>query len=524
MSQVEFKAWDYTKDDEFIESHYRYIGDEETGWEIYRNDELYLKLDPGYKLLKTKSCGICSTDIDRRFLPFPLPQIIGHEVIAGDTDGQSYVVEINDTFSARGSQESDPFVSSGIPTHSPERKVLGIDRLPGGFGPYLLAPKYAILPYSGIPDRVAVLIEPFAAALQAILASPPGEGDSVAVLGPRRLGSLILSALSAYRSSSGKKFQITALTRRDELSQLALKLGADSAINIAEEKDREPLKNSFSIVYDTTATPEGFLTALDLAEREVHLKTTNGRVMGGLNHLTELVVDELSILPFQPENLEFHWEREPRLNSHILISKNVSDDRDSIRRLEGLIQDYFQSQGGFAESSATRSEGMQKPGALADILTPEEAWEKLESFQNKSDSGERESSTDLNFANRLPRYDLAIVGDFSEIERCIRPREGSEESLVRPRGAILYLPSQENSPPGSATEKLNAFFMRGGCIRSSRCGDFQYALKLLQENPKVVEALEKNMVSHEFSIQDLPSAYKLAQTPEAIKVVVNHDE
>ncbi len=484
--KVEFQALDYTAEDRFFGSTYTFEGEEEKGWKIFRNGKLYLELGPGYKLLRTKACGVCSTDIDRRFLPFPLPQVIGHEVIAEDpSSGESYVVEINDTLLARGSSKTDAFILSGLPTHSPERMVLGIDRLPGGFGPYILAPKNSIFRYEGIPDRVAVLIEPFAASLQAVSASPPENGETVAVLGPRRLGSLLIAALNAYRNSSGKQFQITGIVRRDELLQLSLNLGADSAINLkklmSDKEDLSSLQQKFSIVYDTTSTEEGFLTALELASKEVHLKTTNGQVMAGLNHLTELVVDELSILPFTIENLDFHWKQEERKNQNVYIAPDLQKESEVFQNIRSIL--------------------LQNGILKIESSDPDEALRKLESTAD---------------ASTLPRYDLAVAGSFADIETCIRPVAGREISLVRPRGAILYLPSSEGTNP------LERFFQRGGNIRSSRCGDFRLAIRLLKENPQVIDALDRYMISHIFPAEKLPEAYKIAKTPEAIKVMITH--
>ncbi|NBU98773.1 MAG: threonine dehydrogenase, partial [Spirochaetia bacterium] len=247
-----FHAMEYTSQDSFISSEYTFEGDELKGWDISRNGEKYLKLSKGYKLLKTKACGVCSTDIDRRFLPFPLPQIIGHELIAEDPlTKKLYAVEINDTLQARGAEQLDSFCSTGLPTHSPSRMVLGIDRLPGGFGPYILAPKNAMVEIKGIDENTGVLIEPFSAALQAVTSSPPKENSTVAVLGPRRLGSLIIGALSIYRKSSGINFKIVSIARHDHLLQLSLNLGADEVIDL--RKNTDDLNNKFDIVYDTTA-------------------------------------------------------------------------------------------------------------------------------------------------------------------------------------------------------------------------------------------------------------------------------
>ena len=40
----------------------------------------------------------------------------------------------------------DSFCKNSLPTHSPTRMVLGIDRLLGGFSPYILVPKNNIIP------------------------------------------------------------------------------------------------------------------------------------------------------------------------------------------------------------------------------------------------------------------------------------------------------------------------------------------------------------------------------------------
>ncbi|WCL49426.1 alcohol dehydrogenase catalytic domain-containing protein [Leptospira sp. GIMC2001] len=468
MKNIQFKALDYTSDDKFQTANYEYNGDEETGWTILRNGENYLNLGPGYKLLKTRSCGVCSTDLDRRFLPFPLPQVIGHEVIAEDLETkQSYVVEINDSYEARGDLLTDAFVQAGIPTHSPERKVLGIDRLPGGFGSYILAPKNAAIPYKGLPDRTAVL-------------------------GPRRLGSLVISALQAYRLSSGKNFRIIALARRQKLLDLAVKLGADEGILIADPSIVKTLEGRFAIVYDTTSTVDGFHSAIQLAKREVHLKTTNGQSMEGIRHLTELVVDELSILPLSKENLQFHWEKEVRQNTKIFIAPSLSDDfKNTNSELSAILKDFR----------------LQNP--MVKIDSGDWSW-AINNLQG------------VQFEGRLPRYDIVIIGSLDEIDMAIRPQEGKEESLVRPRGAILVHTKESGKSTEDTPVPMMEFFAKGKGIRSSRCGDFHLALKLLEENPSVAKSMAENMVSHEYPASELELAFETAKSPDAIKVMVKH--
>jgi hypothetical protein len=307
------------------------------------------------------------------------------------------------------------------------------------------------------------------------------------------LGSLVIAALNAYRLDSKKKFRIVALARRQKLLELAIRLGADEGINISEPSTIDSLENHFDILYDTTSTVDGFQSAIRLAKRELHLKTTNGQKMGGLTHLTELVVDELSILPFSLDNLHFHWSKEKRENLNVFLCPSFQEiPKEEMVRWISIIRNELAKYG----------------DVTLTLASFEDAHAKLD---------------DLNKIGKFPRYDLAIATQLEEIDRCIRPIEGKEDSLVRPRGAILYLP-QELSKESSDKESyaMNEFFLKGKSIRSSRCGDFHLALKLLKENPSVAKSLADNMISHTFDAKELRSAFSTAKTTEAVKVMVKH--
>ena len=199
----EFRAPEYCADGSFDEAEYRFVGSAERGWTVYRNGGEYLRLGPGYRALRTHGCGICSTDLDRHFLPFPLPQVTGHELVADDAEGRHHVVEINASHHARSVRNDCAFCASGLPSHCPERLVLGIHDLPGGFGSWILAPVDAVLPLPPeIPFETALLIEPFAASLRAVVTIAPRSGETIAVLGPRRLGLLVVAARGGRMSSS----------------------------------------------------------------------------------------------------------------------------------------------------------------------------------------------------------------------------------------------------------------------------------------------------------------------------------
>lgn len=465
--KLEFDAWEYTKEDTFIQSRYCFDGDESLGWTITRENQPYLKLGIGYVLVQSHVCGICSTDLDRRFLPFPLPQIIGHEAIVSlPNSNEKFAVEINDAMIATDEIQLDPFCKEGLSNHSPNRMVLGIDRLPGGFGQYMLVPRHSLISIDPLPIKTAVLLEPFSAALQALYLSPPVKGDKVAVLGPRKLGSLLVAALKCYKNSTGVNFEIHAIGRHKKLLDLTLKFGADKVHDL-NSVSMNNLHKKFDIVYDTTATASGLEFALNLSKSILHLKSTNGQEMIGLKNLTPLVVDELSILPFSQKNLNFQWNHEQRKNIHILISPNLKD-----LKLDTDLNLYYD----FANAE--------------NIL-------KSKSFQN-----------------RLPRFDLSIVSSLEEIDYIIRPSKSHENSLIRPRGCILYAGSQNSNP-------LLDFIQKGGILHSSRCGNFQFAKELLSENLEIARAMQK-MITSTYSANNLKKAFQKAKQKDSVKVIVSH--
>ena len=119
-------------------------------------------------------------------MAFELPLIVGHEVI-GIYRGQKCVMDINASHFARGIKSDCPWCQS-VWTHSqcPERITLGIDRLPGGFAPWLLVPKNALIPIGDLPLNLAVITEPFAAARHVLIILLIYIGRSYDSTSPRR--------------------------------------------------------------------------------------------------------------------------------------------------------------------------------------------------------------------------------------------------------------------------------------------------------------------------------------------------
>lgn len=503
MQSVRFIAFDYHSDDSFSKATYEMKGSEEGGWKITRNSDPYLELGKGYRLLKTELCGICSTDLDRRFLPFALPQVIGHEVLASDRiTGKKYVLEINDTVISRG-EEEDAFCRRGIPTHSPTRLVLGIDRLPGGFGPYILAPVGTLVETGELSDKEAVLLEPFAASLHGAEVSLQRRGGElpkkIAVLGPRRLGSLVIAALDLYRKKNGLSYEIVSVVRRRDLADLSLSVGADTSLffpGLGSEENPSGLlirsedskiemswdsyRNHFDLVFDTSGSIAGLEESIHLTEKEIHRKTTNGQPALNVENLTEMVVDEISICGLRKNFPDLTWGILPSSRTWVFVSSSAKLSEEERSWLQSLSDTTFHFFYGTIDEAA-------------DFLRSSE------------------------FTGELPHFDFAIVSTSEEIDRVLRPNGKDKPSLVRPRGFILVssIGNRDSNP-------LIRWLASGGVLSSSRCGDFRKTRSLLESQPGFMHKIADALIRSEFDSNRLPEAYLAAREPQNIKVIVRH--
>src|SRR2546421_6876020 len=71
IMSVEFSVPEYTREGSFKFARYMYCcnsdSPSDSGWTIYHDGSKVLTLGEGYILVKGKYCGICSTDLARRF-------------------------------------------------------------------------------------------------------------------------------------------------------------------------------------------------------------------------------------------------------------------------------------------------------------------------------------------------------------------------------------------------------------------------------------------------------------------------
>ncbi len=98
----------------------------------------------------------------------------------------------------------------------------------GAFGESFVAHQSQVYKVpDGVPDRAAVLIEPFACALHGALRASPGPDDTVLVLGCGSIGLLTIAALR----STGCRCRILAVARYEHQRQHALALGAKEVLD-----------------------------------------------------------------------------------------------------------------------------------------------------------------------------------------------------------------------------------------------------------------------------------------------------
>ncbi len=220
--------------------------------------------------------------------------------------------------------------------------------------------------------------------------------------------------------------------------------------------------------------------------------------MFGVTHFTQMVVEEISLLPFSPEAITFGWPTDfhPRRNVNIFVAESVGD------HVVDSIKNYVEHNRPF--NGAT----VQFHRMSVDVAVG--ALDKPEFFlQNGGD---------------YPRFDLAIISTIEEIDRIIRPTTQKEISLVRARGAIFLCDNgldYKNSTKNTKKYEhpiLEAILGRGVQIWTSRCGDARDALKLLKDNTDLAIKLEKEVFTHEFDLKDINTAFNTARnSKECIK-------
>lgn len=227
--------------------------------------------------------GICETDLQlcRGYMGFR--GILGHEFVgiarSGRFMGQRVVGEINCACRVCS------VCRSGLPTHCPERTVVGILNHDGAFAETVLIPEHNLHP---VPDSLststAVFVEPVAAACR-IVEQVSVTGRRVAVLGDGRLGNLSAQVLRHHGAD------VHVVGKHPAKLELLRHLGIGTVLLSELQSNR-----SCDIVVDCTGSPTGLETALQLIRPcgTIVLKTTVAATQ--TLHMAPFVIDEITLL------------------------------------------------------------------------------------------------------------------------------------------------------------------------------------------------------------------------------------
>lgn len=216
-------------------------------------------------LIRTRSAGICNTDLELVRGMYGFRGIPGHEfcgeVVQGPDSwcGRRVAGEIN------VSCEKCQLCQSGIPSQCLARRTLGIHDVPGAFADYLRLPlrNLHIVP-EGVSDEAAVFTEPLAAALQVTEAVHIQPGTPVLVVGAGKLGLLIAQVLQLTGA------EVAVLVRHERQTSLLQQWGI-AALRIDDMEAQ-----AFPVVVEASGAASGLEAALRLVRSRgtIVLKST----------------------------------------------------------------------------------------------------------------------------------------------------------------------------------------------------------------------------------------------------------
>jgi threonine dehydrogenase-like Zn-dependent dehydrogenase len=296
-------------------------------------------------VIGVETAGICGTDLAlfSGDYPVPLPLVCGHEFVGkvkslGDgVDkrwlGRRVTAEINNTCQTLNRPSFCRACQIGMPSHCQQRTVTGIINHNGAFAEEVAVAQGTL---HEIPDEiesaVAALTEPLAAALQTFEMSPVKGDETVVVMGPGRLGILIVFVAAL------KGCRVIAVSRSEAKRKRSLTFGATQALSPEQAKNViQEITGGLGadIVVDATGQPDGITKTLSLVRPRgiVSVKTTCGLPTKGLD-MTKLVVDEIRLQgsrcgPFGPA-LKVLKEHQEKLKTLITSTHPLAEAQQAL--------------------------------------------------------------------------------------------------------------------------------------------------------------------------------------------------
>jgi len=250
----------------------------------------------GGVVISVRKAGICGTDlaIASKDYGVKTPLVLGHEIYGtvwkapggrADLAGKRCVTEIN-----VGCGECD-FCRAGVRSHCVKGQALGIHR-DGGFAEYVATPPENVHQVPDlISDEEAVFIEPLAACIQLTKMGRIDPGSTCAVVGPGRMGLLIVQVLKLIGPGS-----LVVVGHEGAKLEMARRLGAE-AFDVSRIDEALKLAGGakFDNVVEATGNQGGLEVALKMVKPRgtLHLKSTHG--VPAKVDVTKVVVDELRI-------------------------------------------------------------------------------------------------------------------------------------------------------------------------------------------------------------------------------------
>jgi len=283
----------------------------------------------GEVLLKTKACGICTTDIKTFLRGHPLikpPVVLGHEVSGEVAESKS------DNFQVGQRVAVAPYVPCGRCyfclqeefTMCQDLFVNSID--PGGFSEYIRVPaKIVEKGMFEFPAQLsfsqAALTEPLACCINGIERSRIKAGSQALVIGDGPIGLMLAHLSKIY----GANVVVSGMI--DERLQIAEQI-ADYVIDVRKEEISQYIKNQrkgigFDIVYVAVGMPELVETALQVVRKGGYIN-----IFGGLPKGSKLAID-LNQIHYQQIVLDGSFGFMPRqfyLALQLMINKSINPD------------------------------------------------------------------------------------------------------------------------------------------------------------------------------------------------------
>jgi (R,R)-butanediol dehydrogenase/meso-butanediol dehydrogenase/diacetyl reductase len=228
-------------------------------------------------VVKVHACGICGTDLHATHQPLESPDdglVLGHEFVGtveavGEGVAGSWAV--GDAvcalpFIACGSCDA---CQAGRPFECATQKIIGLD-IPGGFAEYVVtgAAETLALP-ADLSFESAVLIEPLAVGLHAVLEADMSATDTVLVMGAGPIGLAVI----VWCRYLGVK-SITVVEKNPARAQIAKRLGATKLLSPDQDlaAGLAALQFNPTVVFECAGVP-------GLINKGIELAAPRGRVI-----------------------------------------------------------------------------------------------------------------------------------------------------------------------------------------------------------------------------------------------------